>query len=148
VKDSQPGVIDRRWEQGLPHHPLSKRIFEVIRRADWESDEDYFCWKSGGDGDNGECLMYLLDEFIEVQGEAVVRDLLREASEGYCCQMMRDQLESECPDHGKNCPNQVVRRWEFEGQKRLTLRAENATWDFQFCPWCGSRVQKPDEEES
>ena len=58
---------DRRWEQGLPHHPLSEAIFELLREADRE--EDYFCWKSGGDGDNGETLMYLLDEHLDTHGE-------------------------------------------------------------------------------
>ena len=27
---------------------------------------DYFCWKVGGDGDNGESLMYQMDAFFEL----------------------------------------------------------------------------------
>jgi hypothetical protein len=27
--------------------------------------DDYFCFKSGGDGDNGEQLMYLLDIYFD-----------------------------------------------------------------------------------
>ncbi len=28
---------------------------------------DYFCWKTGGDGDNGEALMYQMDAYFELQ---------------------------------------------------------------------------------
>ena len=57
--------ITKRWEQGIPHHPDSKRIAQAIFDLDWEYGGDYFCWKSGGDGDNGEHLMYLLDIYFE-----------------------------------------------------------------------------------
>lgn len=52
--------IDRRWEDGVPHDPRSEELYENIARIDYEAD-DIFDWKSGGDGDNGEQLMYLLD---------------------------------------------------------------------------------------
>jgi len=58
--------IQKRWELGIEHHPRSVELFEQIRRIDWEN-EDYFCWKSGGDGDNGEELMYILDIIFEKQ---------------------------------------------------------------------------------
>jgi len=31
---------------------------------DFKFNNDYFCWKIGGDGDNGEELMYELDEYF------------------------------------------------------------------------------------
>lgn len=57
-----------RWEQGIEHHPQSIRLFRQIARYDWELNNDYFRWKSGGDGDNGEQLLYLLDIIVEQDG--------------------------------------------------------------------------------
>ena len=63
-----PGVeydINKRWETGIPHHPESKRLFKRLQAIDWQHCNDYFCWKWGGDGDNGETLMYELDILFE-----------------------------------------------------------------------------------
>ena len=57
--------ITKRWEQGIRHHPKSIEIFKAIMYNDWNYGGDYFCWKYGGDGDNGEHLMYLLDIYFE-----------------------------------------------------------------------------------
>lgn len=40
---------------------------EIIERMDWFYGDDYFCWKKGGDGDNGETLMFELDIYFEEQ---------------------------------------------------------------------------------
>lgn len=58
---------NERWERGIPHHPEAKRIFKLIEESDWAFMNDYFCWKSGGDGDNGENLMYSLSVMLELQ---------------------------------------------------------------------------------
>ncbi len=50
--------MNRRWEQGVPHDTRSEEILELLMQADVN---DYFCWKRGGDGDNGETLMFQLD---------------------------------------------------------------------------------------
>lgn len=55
-----------RWEEGVEHHPMSERIIEFLEEHDLNDYGDYFCWKSGGDGDNGEALMYQLDAFFEM----------------------------------------------------------------------------------
>ena len=55
-----------RWERGIEHHEKSIQIFEVLELSDWLFNGDYFCWKSGGDGDNGETLMYALDVYFEM----------------------------------------------------------------------------------
>jgi hypothetical protein len=63
-------TVDERWEQGIEHDPRSVAIFEGIRKIDFEECQDYFCWKAGGDGDNGEELMYQLDVYFERLREA------------------------------------------------------------------------------
>lgn len=57
--------INKRWEQGIDHHPNSVELFKALERIDSQYGGDYFCWKSGGDGDNGEQLMYELDIYFE-----------------------------------------------------------------------------------
>lgn len=59
--------LNVRWEQGIDHHKSSEKMFKLIETADWLFGGDYFCWKSGGDGDNGESLMYLMDVIFELE---------------------------------------------------------------------------------
>lgn len=59
--------IAKRWEQGIDHHPEAERIFELIKDSDWAFGNDYFCWKDGGDGDNGECLKFALSVLLELR---------------------------------------------------------------------------------
>lgn len=42
------------------HNPKSEEIYDFISELDFENG-DGFCFKKGGDGDNGEALMDLLD---------------------------------------------------------------------------------------
>lgn len=56
-----------RWEEGIDHHPEAERIFKMIMDGDWAFMNDYFCWKKGGDGDNGEILMYSLSVMLELE---------------------------------------------------------------------------------
>ena len=57
--------INRRWESGTPHHPEAESLAKAIAVLDWEHGGDRFCFKFGGDGDNGEHLTYLLDIYFE-----------------------------------------------------------------------------------
>jgi hypothetical protein len=59
--------IGKRWEDGIDHHPEARAVFDLVKKADWVFGEDYFCWKSGGDGDNGETLMYALSVLFELR---------------------------------------------------------------------------------
>lgn len=52
--------IGKRWELGIPHHPKSLEVSKIIRKAD---EEGY--WRFGGDGDNGEEILYYLDIYFE-----------------------------------------------------------------------------------
>jgi hypothetical protein len=56
--------INTRWEKGIGHDPRSEEIVRWIADYDFKFCDDYFCWKIGGDGDNGETLMYELDEYF------------------------------------------------------------------------------------
>lgn len=56
--------INDRWENGIDHHPKSYELFKALQAADVH---DYFQWKSGGDGDNGEELMFQLDIYFDIQ---------------------------------------------------------------------------------
>ena len=55
-----------RWERGINHHPMSERLGRFLAEHDFHDYDDYFCWKVGGDGDNGETLMYEMDAFFEM----------------------------------------------------------------------------------
>ncbi len=57
--------INKRWESGARHHPESVKLMKAIECLDFAYNNDYFRWKVGGDGDNGESLMYLLDIYFE-----------------------------------------------------------------------------------
>lgn len=54
-----------RWSDGTPHHPMSKRLMGFLAEHDLKDYDDYFDWSVGGDGDNGETLMYQMDAFFE-----------------------------------------------------------------------------------
>jgi hypothetical protein len=56
---------EERWNQGIDHDPRSIAIYQGIAKIDYEECNDSFCFKSGGDGDNGETLMFLLDIYFE-----------------------------------------------------------------------------------
>ena len=61
IKDE--ATIDR-WHDGLNHHPKSIRLMNFLKEIDFKNYGDFFCWKTGGDGDNGETLMYQLDAYF------------------------------------------------------------------------------------
>jgi hypothetical protein len=56
-----------RWSKGIPHNPKSIELMERIAEIDFHLFNDYFMFKMGGDGDNGETLMYMLDIYFDEQ---------------------------------------------------------------------------------
>lgn len=61
------GLTDKdRWEEGTEHHNKSFRFMEFLISHDSEDYNGYFDWSVGGDGDNGETLMYQMDAFFEL----------------------------------------------------------------------------------
>jgi hypothetical protein len=65
--------VNKRWEQGTPHHPESIKIAEALRKIDWASTSPILDLEFGGDGDNGEALLFMLDIYFECRdsGEPV-----------------------------------------------------------------------------
>ena len=57
--------IDTRRETGIEHHPKAVELAQIIGGLDYLFADNSFCFKFGGDGDNGETLTYLLDIFFE-----------------------------------------------------------------------------------
>ena len=73
-----------RWEDGIPHHPESMKIMEFLGSHDLNDYDDWFCWKWGGDGDNGEALMFQLDAYFEMRdkrGENFLKEARSKADE-------------------------------------------------------------------
>ena len=61
------GLIDiDRWGTGRDHHPESMRLMAFIEEHDFNDYSDCFYWKTGGDWDNGETLMFQMDAFFEM----------------------------------------------------------------------------------
>jgi len=55
---------DDRWEQGLDHDERSEALYRFLAEYDSKFADDSMGLSSGGDGDSGEALMYLLDEYF------------------------------------------------------------------------------------
>ena len=65
IKAKELGLTSlNRWEDGIEHHPMSNRLIKFLIEHDFNDNGDYFCFKFGGDGDNGETLAYLMDAFF------------------------------------------------------------------------------------
>ena len=56
-------LFPRRWEDGIPHHPKAEELMAHMQKVSRE--EGGYDIKTGGDGDNGEELMYLMDSYFE-----------------------------------------------------------------------------------
>jgi hypothetical protein len=55
-----------RWGECMNHHPMSKRLMTFLSEHDSKDYGDVFQWETGGDGDNGETLMFQMDAFFEM----------------------------------------------------------------------------------
>ena len=60
------GIETRRWEKGIEHDLRSERMARIIGQIDYNLLGDSLCLKFGGDGDNGEQLMYAMDVYFEM----------------------------------------------------------------------------------
>lgn len=57
--------INKRWENGIQHHPESVKIVQAMSQLDGMLNSYALDINIGGDGDNGEAMMYLLDVYFE-----------------------------------------------------------------------------------
>ena len=55
---------EHRWANGFNHHPLSEELMKHCQDVD-NAHDDYFDWRTGGDGDNGEVMLHLMDTWFE-----------------------------------------------------------------------------------
>lgn len=65
--------LDRRWSAGEPHDPRSTALFETLREIDVDEE---LAWECGGDGDNGETLMWQLDVHFWMQDRKKTKEIL------------------------------------------------------------------------
>lgn len=56
-------TVSQRSKDGDEHDPRSIKMYEFISQLDFNECNDSFGFQSGGDGDNGEHLMYLMDVY-------------------------------------------------------------------------------------
>lgn len=56
-----------RWEEGIDHHPESERAIRFLAEHDFYHGGDSLQIQVGGDGDNGEEMMYGLDVYFEMR---------------------------------------------------------------------------------
>jgi hypothetical protein len=62
------GVCDvPRWDHGIDHHPKSEALYRFISKHNFTDQDDSLDLSSGGDGDNGEELMYALDAYFDAE---------------------------------------------------------------------------------
>jgi hypothetical protein len=60
------GIMVDRWEKGIDHDQRSDRLARALGEIDFQVLGDSLCLKFGGDGDNGEQLLYALDIYFEL----------------------------------------------------------------------------------
>lgn len=64
-------TLDERYESGIEHDPRSEAMYKFIADLDYEEGGDSLGLKSGGDGDNGEQLLYLFDCWFAKQDQTM-----------------------------------------------------------------------------
>lgn len=69
-KAKELGLTDLdRWEDGIDHHHESERLVRFMADHDFNDYNDQMDINVGGDGDNGEHMMYLMDAFFEMKDQ-------------------------------------------------------------------------------
>ena len=60
-------TLKERLKDCDEHDPRTIKMYEFISQLDFNEANDAFGFVSGGDGDNGEHLMYLMDCYFEAK---------------------------------------------------------------------------------
>lgn len=58
-----------RWGEGIEHHQKSVKLMNFLKEHDFKDYGMCFDWETGGDGDNGETLMFQLDAYFELMDQ-------------------------------------------------------------------------------
>ena len=61
--------LAERFKDCIEHDPRSIKLYEFISQLDFNEAGDSFGFCSGGDGDNGEHLMYLMDCYFAAKDD-------------------------------------------------------------------------------
>ena len=72
TKEMLDKVETDRWNKGIDHDPRSKEFFTALSEIDLIWGNDYFDWKQGGDGDNGEAMMFEMDIYFELKDKGLI----------------------------------------------------------------------------
>lgn len=82
--------INKRWEEGMDHHPESEKTVKALGELDFYLGGDYFHIKTGGDGDNGEHMMYLLDIYFEAKDKGIeLKEIIDEVKPAFIEKMKK-----------------------------------------------------------
>jgi hypothetical protein len=65
-------TLAERWEKGIAHKPEVDKLVRLISKMDWAMNSGALDIQCGGDGDNGESIMYILDELVD-QGKVEIK---------------------------------------------------------------------------
>jgi len=151
--------INIRWEQGMPHHPESERVYKILSEADENYGNRYFDWKCGGDGDNGETLMFELDVYFE----KLEQNLIDGVQMDYKEELKNLGFKKDYDDHGiatfsndkilirvieredgyhecEACPREVFDRWANSSHIKWRIMVANYDPSTK-CGWRPVEVQ-------
>lgn len=56
----------------------------------------------------------------------------------YCCESMKNQLTSVCPDGHDECPDRLIHRSTTYGI--IIHDGGSSKLGISFCPWCGANL--------
>lgn len=71
IKHGVEHDVNKRWETGMDHHPEAEVLARAIGNVDFHLCNDQGDWNFGGDGDNGESLLYSMDIIFELRDKGV-----------------------------------------------------------------------------
>ena len=58
----------------------------------------------------------------------------------YCCETMEQQLTNVCEQHGLHCPDNVIRRYNFNKQYGIA-HSDGSYYKIEYCPWFGDKLK-------
>jgi len=112
--------VNDRWEKGVPHHPKSIELMDALQDIDFYYCNDHHCFKTGGDGDNGEALMYLMDIFFDSQDALSKKYISGRANALQDLQQLMKKMGKVADEWGKKIKTEEVVKRDLN--KYITVR--------------------------